>query len=63
MLDALDLGEHLLHGYGHEAFDLGRARTRERHEDVCERDVDLRFFLARRYEHGEETEQQARQGE
>src|SRR5690606_33926523 len=59
MLDAFDLREHLFHRHGNDVLDLSCARAGERHEHVRERHVDLRLFLPRRDEHGEEPEQEA----
>jgi len=63
VLHAGDLGKHFLHGRRDEVLDLLRARSGERHDDVGHRDVDLRLFLARRDEHGEQPEQQRGQPE
>ena len=58
VLDAVDLGQHLLHRNGHEVLDLDRRCARKRDEHVGERDVDLRFLLARRHHHREYAHEQ-----
>ena len=61
VLDAGDLAEHLLHRRRHEVLDLLGARAGKRDQDIRERDVDLRLFLARRHENRENAHQQRRQ--
>src|SRR5690606_21966565 len=47
-----------LHRHGDDILDLAGARAGKRDEHICERHIDLRLLLARRHEHGEETEQE-----
>ena len=46
-----------------EVFDLGRTRAGESDEDICQRHVNLGFFLTRRDRAREEAHQQRRDGE
>jgi hypothetical protein len=62
MLHASDLGEHLFPRDSHHLLDLAHGRAWEWNDDICHRDVDLRFLLARCDQDGEEPKQQAEQG-
>jgi hypothetical protein len=57
VLDAVDLPQELLQRRGDELLDLFGARARERDQHVGHGHDDLRFFFARRDEHGHPTEQ------
>ena len=63
MLDARDLRQHLFGRPGDHLFDVAHAGARERDQHVGHRDVDLRFFFARRHAHGEGAEQEGQQGQ
>ena len=59
MLDAGNPRQHLLGRPGDQVFDVFGRRAGEGDEDVGHRHVDLRLFLARRDQGGEEAEQKA----
>ena len=63
MLNAIDLTEQLLHRRCNETLNLRRARTGERHGNICHRDIDLRFFFSWRHQHGKDTEQHCRESQ
>ncbi len=63
MLDALHLGQHLLGRAGDQVLDLHRRGAGDRDEDIGEGHVDLRLFLPRRHQDGEEPQQQPHQGQ
>ncbi len=58
VLDAGDARQHLLGRSRHQVFDILDGRAREGDEDVGHRHVDLRLFLARRDQRGEDAQQQ-----
>ena len=60
MLKTCDLRQLLLHRAGDLGLDIGAGGSGERHDDVGHGDVDLRLFLARRHQRGEQPQQQAR---
>ena len=61
VLDVLDLGQLLFEGERDEILDVVDVGSRERHEHVRHRHVDLRLLLAWRDQHGEQAEQQRQQ--
>ncbi len=61
ILDALDLGDDLLRGCGHQCLDLPGGGARIGNEHVGESHVDLRFFLAWRDQDREQPEQYSEQ--
>ena len=61
VFDAGNLPQYLFHRRRHEILDLFRACAREGNQNIRERHVDLRLFLARRHEHGEDPHQKRRQ--
>jgi hypothetical protein len=63
VLDAGDLGQHLLGRAGDHLFDIADAGPGKGDQHVGHGHVDLRLFLARRHEHCEEAEQQGDQGQ
>ena len=58
VLDAGDLPEHLLGRCRHHALDILSRCAGKRNQYVRHGDVDLRFFFARRDQHGENPQQQ-----
>ena len=60
MFHRFDFRQHLLQWNGDLVFDLDAAGARESHEDIGEGDVDLRLFLARRHDDGEQAQHQGR---
>ena len=63
VLDAGNLRQHLLGRRRHQALHVLGGSAGEGDEHIRHGDVDLRLFLARRHQHGEQAEQEGDQRE
>ncbi len=61
MFDARHARQHLFGRPHYQRLDVFRRRTRKRHKDIRQGDIDLRLFFTRRDQRGKDAQQDRQQ--